>query len=65
VDLNRADLHTLQTIPGVGPALARRITDSRMREGPFRSAADLERVPGIGPATAARIWAFASGKSNS
>jgi competence protein ComEA len=65
VDLNRADLHTLQTIPGVGPALARRITDSRMREGPFESAADLERVHGIGPATAARIWAFASGKSNS
>ena len=65
VDLNRADLQTLQRIPGVGPALARRISDSRKREGPFRSAADLERVPGIGPATAARIWAFASGKSNS
>jgi competence protein ComEA len=65
LDLNRADLEILQRIPGVGPTLARRIVDSRTRDGPFRSAADLERVSGIGPATAARIWAFASGKSNS
>lgn len=54
VDLNRADTLTLQGLPGVGPALARRIVEAR-REEPFRSVDDLVRVRGIGPATLARL----------
>jgi len=55
VDLNRAGAEELQSLPGVGPALAQRILDSRWKEGPFRKPADLLRVRGIGPATLARI----------
>jgi competence ComEA-like helix-hairpin-helix protein len=54
VDLNTADEATLQTLPGVGPALARRILEAR-KERPFRSVDDLTRVRGIGPATLRRL----------
>jgi len=54
VDLNRADLEALQTLPGVGPALARRIVDAR-QERMFTSVDDLGRVKGIGPATIERF----------
>jgi competence ComEA-like helix-hairpin-helix protein len=54
VDVNRADEAALVTLPGIGPALARRIVEAR-RERPFRSLEDLTRVRGIGPATVARL----------
>ena len=55
VDLNLASSEELQSLPGIGPALAKRILDSRSQEGPFRSPDDLLRVRGIGPTTLARI----------
>lgn len=55
VDVNRATASTLQTLPGIGPALAERIIASRARDGPFRTPEDLLRVPGIGPVTLERI----------
>ncbi len=55
IDLNRAGSRELQTLPGIGPALAERILASRAREGPFREPDDLLRVPGIGPVTLARL----------
>ncbi len=57
VDPNRAGEAELQTLPGIGPALARRILESRRKEGPFRGPEDLLRVRGIGPATLERIRA--------
>ena len=54
LDLNRADTMALQALPGVGPALARRIVEAR-RTAPFRSVEELARVKGIGPATLARL----------
>lgn len=51
VDLNRADTVRLQELPGVGPALARRIVAAR----PFATVDDLARVRGIGPATLERL----------
>ncbi len=43
----------LQTVPGIGQALAQAIID---HGGPFHSAADLEKVHNIGPKLSKRIW---------
>lgn len=55
IDPNRADDVELSRLPGVGPALARRIVDHRELEGPFHRVEDLEEVAGIGPATVTRL----------
>lgn len=44
VDLNHASLLELESLPGIGPVLARRIADAR----PFERVDDLRRVAGIG-----------------
>ncbi len=54
VDINTAPEAQLMTLPGVGPALARRICDERER-ALFRSVDDLDRVPGVGPKTVAKL----------
>jgi competence ComEA-like helix-hairpin-helix protein len=55
VDPNRAGYEVLLRLPGVGPVLARRILDDRVRNGPYRSVDDLRRVSGIGPRTLERL----------
>ncbi|WP_111557207.1 ComEA family DNA-binding protein [Kitasatospora sp. SolWspMP-SS2h] len=49
VSLNRAGADQLDTLPGVGPALAQRILQYRLAHGPFQSVDQLRQVPGIGP----------------
>lgn len=51
VDVNAADLEELQSLPGVGPAIARRIVAAR----PHRRPEDLVRVRGIGPTKLRRM----------
>jgi competence protein ComEA len=55
VDVDRADAATLEQLPGVGPALARRIVADRARGGPFGSVDGLSRVAGIGPRLEGRL----------
>lgn len=55
VDVNRAGEAELETLPGIGPALASRIVASRQADGPFNDVGDLLRVSGIGPALLERI----------
>ena len=55
VDVNTASAEALQTLPGIGPALAARIVEHREKNGRFRSPDDLRKVRGIGPATATRL----------
>ena len=54
VRINSASARELQQLPGIGPALAQRIVDTRSR-GRFTSADDLLRVPGIGKAKLAKL----------
>ena len=49
VDLNAAGAEALDTLPGIGPVLARRIVAHRERHGPFHRLEDLLAVEGIGP----------------
>jgi hypothetical protein len=51
VDVNNAALAELESLPGIGPVLARRIAGSR----PFRGVDDLRRVDGIGPVRMAAL----------
>jgi competence ComEA-like helix-hairpin-helix protein len=55
IRINLASEADLMRLPGIGPALARRIRDARLSGGPFASAEDIQRVKGIGPKLAARI----------
>lgn len=50
VNLNDADAAQLETLPGIGPALAEALMDHREEHGPFRTPEELLDVPGIGPA---------------
>jgi len=48
ININTADLDTLISLPGIGPALARRIIAYRNAHGPFASVQALVDIPGIG-----------------
>ncbi|MFI8432813.1 helix-hairpin-helix domain-containing protein [Streptomyces sp. NPDC079020] len=48
VSLNTASAEQLETLPGVGPVLARHIVDYRTEHGGFRSVDELREVKGIG-----------------
>jgi len=48
IDINRADRHQLEALPGIGTVLAGRIMTYRDSHGPFRSLEELTDVKGIG-----------------
>lgn len=54
VRINSASAGELQQLPGIGPALAQRIVETR-NSGRFTSVEDLLRVPGIGKAKLAKL----------
>ena len=51
VDINKADVWLLQTLPGIGEVRANAIVEYRRTNGFFRTTAELTSVPGIGEAT--------------
>ena len=47
LNLNTATLRELETLPGVGPVLARRIIEFRERKGGFKRVEELLVIPGV------------------
>jgi competence protein ComEA len=55
IDINRAAWPEFTLLPDIGETLARRIVESREKDGPFRSHDDLGRVRGIGSKTLEKL----------
>ena len=50
VNINTADEKELDKLPGIGPAMAKRIVEYRTENGAFQSPEEIKRVKGIGDA---------------
>jgi competence ComEA-like helix-hairpin-helix protein len=48
IDLNRATVAELESLPHIGPAMAARIVEYRKNAGTFNSVNELKKVKGIG-----------------
>jgi DNA uptake protein ComE-like DNA-binding protein len=55
IDLDVATETEIESLPRIGPVLARRIVADRTANGPFGSMAGFERVVGVGPSLAASL----------
>jgi comEA protein len=55
VNLNTATEAELQALPGLGPAIAKRIVDYRQKSGGFKKVEDLMNVQGIGEKSFLRL----------
>ena len=53
--MDTASAELIETLSGIGPALAERIVADRDSSGPFGSLEGLRRVKGIGPALSAKL----------
>jgi competence protein ComEA len=48
VNINTANQTELESLPGIGPSLAKKILDFRTKNGNFKAPADITAVQGIG-----------------
>lgn len=55
INVNTASSDALQALPGIGPALSKRIKTYRSGQRPFQQIDELKRVRGIGPKTLATL----------
>ena len=55
LDLNSAPAELLETLPGIGPVLAKAIVDYRESSGGFQSVEEITNVARIGPVTYEKI----------
>jgi len=58
VDINKAPVSALESLPGIGPAIAGRIVRYRQTNGAFRTMQDLRKVKGIGKKRLEKILPF-------
>lgn len=58
LSINEAEAQELESLPGIGPALAERIVSYRSKYGKFQSLDDLKKVKGIGDRLLSRISPF-------
>jgi competence protein ComEA len=57
VDLNKATQAELEALKGIGAVKAKAIIDYRTKNGPLKSADDLDKVKGVGKGIIAKIGA--------
>ncbi|MBN1149883.1 helix-hairpin-helix domain-containing protein [candidate division WOR-3 bacterium] len=55
VNINTAQAHEFEKLPGIGPVIAQRIVEYRNEHGNFQHASDLQKVRGIGPVKFSKI----------
>lgn len=55
ININTADVPTLEQVKGIGPSKAQAIVDYRKTNGPFASVDDLAKVHGFGQKSIAKI----------
>ncbi len=55
VDLNKATQAELEALKGIGEVKAKAIIDYRNKNGPFKSADDLDKVKGVGKGIIAKM----------
>ncbi len=55
ISINSADIEELCTLPGIGPKIAQRILDYRIKQGSFLSLEEIKNVSGIGNVKFKRI----------
>jgi competence protein ComEA len=55
INVNTADIHALERLPGIGPVYAGRIIKYRNGKGPFKTKEQLLEIRGIGPKRLAKI----------
>ena len=55
LDINRATLEHLQSLPQIGPSRAQAIVELRQERGGFKQIEELDDVRGIGPKTLRKL----------
>lgn len=55
INLNTATQAELELLPGIGPAMAKRIMEYRASHGNFKTIDQLDNVKGIGPRTLTKL----------
>ena len=55
ININTALNKELEALPGIGPALSKRIIDYRQKHGGFKTKNEIKKVSGIGPKKFAAI----------
>lgn len=55
ININTANEATLQLLPGIGPAYAKRMVDYRTKNGGFNSVDEITNIKGIGPKTLEKL----------